>query len=103
MGPNVRCSLAADQGQPRVIAGGGVFTGDQEPRLELVTPNLTPDSATGRIARWSEHQFVARFRNGILIPQTVMPRTEFGRMSDGDLRAIPAVGFDPGPSLRPKQ
>jgi mono/diheme cytochrome c family protein len=92
------------------FAGGAVFAVDQDPRLELVTPNLTSDAATGRVGGWSEQQFVARFRAGVLIPQTVMPWTEFGRMSDDDLRAIyrylrtvPPVHLDQGPSLRPKR
>ena len=92
------------------FAGGAVFAVDKDPTLELVTPNLTSDPSTGRTGAWSEEQFITRFRAGALIPQTVMPWVEFGRMSDGDLRAIyryirsvPAVHIDQGPSLRKKE
>ena len=88
-------------------AGGWVFPLESDPTMELVTPNLTPDSATGRIAQWSEDRFVARLHAGAAIPQSIMPWTEFGRMTDTDLRAIyrflrtlPPVRNETGPSLR---
>jgi len=88
-------------------AGGWVVPVDGDPTLELVTPNLTPDTATGRIAQWNEDRFVARLRAGAMIPQSIMPWTEFGRMTDTDLRAIytflrslPPVRNETGPSLR---
>jgi hypothetical protein len=91
------------------FAGGLVSPAEGEPAMVVVTPNLTPDSATGRIAAWTEAQFIARFRMGKVMPQSNMPWTEFSRMTDGDLRAIyrhlhslPPVRHDPGPSLRPK-
>ena len=77
--------------------------------IELVPPNLTPDSRTGRIAAWSEDQFVARFRQGRVIPGSPMPWNAFARMSDDDLRAIyrylrtvPPVVHETGPSVRPR-
>jgi mono/diheme cytochrome c family protein len=70
------------------FAGGGVMPRETNPSHSFVTPNLTPDSATGHIYRWSEEQFVARFRAGRVYPDTHMPWTQFGRMSDTDLRAI---------------
>lgn len=92
------------------FAGGGVFPVESDPKLEVVTPNLTPDSATGRIAHWTEDEFVARFRKGKTIPQSIMPWSAFQRMTDVDLRAIyqylhqlPPVSSDPGPPLRRKK
>jgi cytochrome c553 len=73
-------------GEP--FAGGGEMVMDDDPTRMLVTPNLTPDSATGHIYQWSEDQFVARFRAGKLLPSSHMPWTSFARMSDTDLRAI---------------
>jgi mono/diheme cytochrome c family protein len=91
------------------LAGGSAFPVEGEPDLMVVPPNLTPDPKTGRIAAWTEDQFVARFRRGPLIPETPMPWKAFGRMTDDDLRAIyrylrtvVAVERDPGPSLRRK-
>lgn len=51
-------------------------------------PNLTPDPATGRIARWTEDDFVDRFRRGATFAETLMPWGAYRRMTDGDLRAI---------------
>ena len=92
------------------LAGGSPFDVDGKPDLELVPPNLTPEPKTGRIAAWSEDQFVARFRQGRLIPGTPMPWNAFARMTDDDLRSIyrylrtvTPVEHDPGPSLRNKK
>lgn len=62
------------------FAGGGDIEG-------YITPNLTPDSS-GRIARWSQQDFVNRFRKGRLVPGSPMPWNAFGRMSDTELKAI---------------
>jgi mono/diheme cytochrome c family protein len=87
-------------GTPEAVAG--------DPSRELAAPNLTPDSATGRITAWSEDAFVARFRAGRLIPESYMPWVFFARMTDDDLRAIyrylrslPPVHNETGPSIRP--
>jgi mono/diheme cytochrome c family protein len=92
------------------LAGGNPFEVTGQPDMEVVPPNLTPDPKTGRIAAWTEDQFVARFRQGPLIPGTAMPWNAFGRMTDDDLRSIyrylrtvTPVEHDPGPSLRRKQ
>jgi mono/diheme cytochrome c family protein len=70
------------------FSGGGVIPRETDPSQVYVTPNLTPDSATGHIYRWSEDQFVARFRAGRVFEDTHMPWAAFGKMSDTDLRAI---------------
>jgi len=51
-------------------------------------PNITSDPETGRLGKMNEDQFVARFRQGRLIPGSPMPWQAFARMSDDDLRAI---------------
>ena len=68
------------------LAGGGVMPINDS--TNLVTPNLTPHEKTGHIAKWTEEQFIARFRAGKVIKESHMPWLEFGRMSDTDLRAI---------------
>ena len=70
------------------LAGGWLRQSDSDPTVVLVTPNLTPDPETGRIAKWTEDVFVARFRAGKLIPQSDMPWAFYGRMTDDDLRAV---------------
>ena len=69
-------------------------------------PNITSDAETGRLGKMSEDQFVARFRQGRLIPGSPMPWQAFSRMSEEDLRAIyrylrsvPAVKRDVGPPV----
>jgi len=90
-----------------LFAGGTPEPLESDPTRELAPPNLTPDSATGRIARWTEDAFVARFRIPRVIPESIMPWEFFARMSDEDLRSIyrylrslPPVRHETGPSLR---
>ena len=54
----------------------------------VITPNLTPDDATGHIRGWSRDQFIKRFRAGTIIQQTHMPWGPFSQMSDNELKAI---------------
>jgi len=54
----------------------------------LVTPNLTPDPETGRMALWPQEVFIARFRAGKVIPGSPMPWGPYKRMTDLDLKAI---------------
>jgi mono/diheme cytochrome c family protein len=70
------------------FAGGRQLPDDDDPSRVFVTPNLTPDPATGRMASWSEEQFVARFRGGRVYPGSHMPWEAFAGMTDDDLRAI---------------
>lgn len=70
------------------FAGGMEMALDDDPSRGFVTPNLTPDPATGRISDWTEEQFVARFRAGPQFAESHMPWNAFRRMSDTDLRAI---------------
>jgi mono/diheme cytochrome c family protein len=54
----------------------------------LVSQNLTPDIETGRMADWTQEQFVKRFRIGRVIPGSPMPWGPFSRMSDTELIAL---------------
>jgi mono/diheme cytochrome c family protein len=90
-----------------MLAGGGPMESETEPPLMLVPPNLTPDSATGRMAGWTEAEFVARFREGERVRGSPMPWRAYAQMSDDDLRAIyrylrsvVAVAHDPVASSR---
>ncbi|ACT96469.1 c-type cytochrome [Dyadobacter fermentans] len=52
------------------------------------TPNLTPDPETGTIAQWSVTDFIKRFRQGALFPDSPMPWKSFGVLTDNDLKAL---------------
>jgi hypothetical protein len=70
------------------FAGGLKFESDIEKGAYTVTPNLTPDKATGRITGWSQEQFINRFRQKKIIPISDMPWDQFRNMSDDDIKAI---------------
>lgn len=91
------------------FAGGSVFEIEGDPEHILVTPNLTP-SKVGRIAGWTEEQFVGRFGAGTGMKQSHMPWRQYQRMSVTDLRALyrylrtlPPSEFDPGPVMQKKK
>ena len=67
------------------LAGGIEF--EEKGKPTLVSPNLTPDP-TGRIYKWSQVDFIRRFRMGKIIPYSHMPWESFGRMNDTELKAI---------------
>ncbi len=74
-------------GEP--FAGGLVMESIIDPeKISLLTPNLTPDAATGKLTGWTREQFVQRFRQGRIIPHSPMPWPSFSRMSDDELKAI---------------
>jgi mono/diheme cytochrome c family protein len=69
-------------------------------------PNITSDPETGRLGKMNEDQFVARFRQGRVLPGSPMPWQAFSKMNEEDLRAIykylktvPAVKRDMGPPV----
>lgn len=89
------------------FAGGLTMESETKDGLEFVTPNLTPDASTGRIAQWTADQFVTRIRAGRVHEGSPMPWESFARMSDDDLRSIfaylkslPAVANNTGQSVR---
>jgi mono/diheme cytochrome c family protein len=69
------------------FAGGMTVESHDEPGTTFVTPNLTPDPASGYLTAWSEDVFVARFRNAVATASP-MPWGQFRNMTDGDLRAL---------------
>ena len=85
-----------------------MFRSRVRPGYAYASPNLTPDSATGHIAKWSEEFFLQRFRAGLLIPDDPMPWGSLMRMRDGDIRALyrylqslPPVRRVNGPIVQP--
>jgi mono/diheme cytochrome c family protein len=91
-----------------MFSGGLAFKSRLHPKSMYVSPNLTPDPATGHIASWSEETFIGRFRLGPLTPDSPMPWGGFQRMTDTDLRALyrylrslPPVCHDVGPTVQP--
>jgi mono/diheme cytochrome c family protein len=70
------------------LGGGTEFESTIDPSKKYYPPNLTPDHATGKIAMWSEKDFIERFRKGRLVPDSPMPWGPFSRMGDVELKAI---------------
>jgi mono/diheme cytochrome c family protein len=70
------------------FAGGLKFESATEKGAYCVTPNLTPDKETGKIAGWTEEQFISRFRMKKIIAASDMPWDQFRKISDNDLKAI---------------
>lgn len=70
------------------FAGGHAFPSEEDPGTVFVSPNLTPDPATGLITGWSEERFMTRFRAGEVLEGSPMPWSAFSRMHDDDLRAL---------------
>ncbi len=88
------------------FGGATGFTESDDAERSWSPPNITSDPETGRLARMNEDQFVARFRQGRLLPGSPMPWQAFSRLADDDLRAIyrylktvPPVKNDVGPPM----
>ena len=82
------------------------FTETDDPTHSWSPPNITSDPETGRLGKMTEDQFVARFRQGRVIPGSPMPWQAFSRITEDDLRAIyrylksvPPVRRDNGPPV----
>jgi mono/diheme cytochrome c family protein len=82
------------------------FTETDDPTHSWAPPNITSDPETGRLGKMTEDQFVARFRQGRVLPGSPMPWQAFSKMNEEDLRAIyqylksvPAVKRDNGPVM----
>jgi mono/diheme cytochrome c family protein len=91
-----------------LFSGGLAFRSRLDPARMYVSPNLTPDPATGHLNGWSEEDFIQRFRSGLRIPDSPMPWGGFQRMTDTDLRALfrylqslPPIAHDVGPIVQP--
>jgi mono/diheme cytochrome c family protein len=90
------------------LAGGPVEPVHEDPSKMLVAPNLTPDKETGVLRSWSYELFHARFQQGKLIPQSIMPWGQFKHLDETELRAIwkylhsvKPVRKENGPSIQP--
>jgi mono/diheme cytochrome c family protein len=70
------------------LAGGKVEVLKEDPNKALFAPNITPDPQTGHIYNWSFEQFRNRFRQGKIIPQSIMPWGQFKHMNDTEVKAI---------------
>jgi mono/diheme cytochrome c family protein len=68
--------------------GGATLPDDLNPKRTWGAPNLTSDPTTGRLAKFSEDEFVARMRAGRAIPGSPMPWQGFKELHEDDLRAI---------------
>ena len=84
--------------------GGATMSDEVNLKRTWAPPNLTGDPTTGRLAKLSEEEFVARFRTGRVIPGSPMPWQGFQKLREDDLRAIyrylktvPPVVHDVGP------
>jgi mono/diheme cytochrome c family protein len=69
------------------LGGGFEFPSDVDPTMVFTPPNLTNDP-TGVTGRMSEDVFVARFRQGLVIRESIMPWKAFSTMHEDDIRAI---------------
>ena len=86
--------------------GATEFTEPSDPTHVWAPPNITSDPETGRLGKWTEDEFVARFRLGRIYPQSPMPWQALKRMDEDDVRAIyrylktvPPVHRDVGPPI----
>jgi mono/diheme cytochrome c family protein len=77
-----------------------------DPNHSWSPPNITSDKETGRLGIMTEDQFVARFRQGRVVPGSPMPWQAFSKLNEDDLRSIyrylktvPAVKRDNGPVM----
>jgi len=82
------------------------FTEPDDPAHSWSPPNITSDPETGKLGKMTEDQFVARFRQGRIIPGSPMPWQAFSRLDEDDLRSIyrylksvPPVRRDVGPPV----
>jgi mono/diheme cytochrome c family protein len=88
------------------FAGATDFKEPSDPEHLWAPPNITSDPETGRLGKWSEDEFVARFRLGRIYPKSPMPWQSLKHMNEDDLRAIyrylksvPPVHRDVGPPM----
>jgi len=88
------------------FGGSHLLEDDVDPSRIWAPPNITSDKETGKLGMMTEDQFVARLRQGRVIPNSPMPWQAFGRMSEDDLRSIyryltslPPVHNDVGPPM----
>jgi mono/diheme cytochrome c family protein len=100
-----RSRMTAALTGPR-FGGSTGFIETDDPGHSWSPPNITSDPETGKLGKMNEDQFVARFRQGRVIPGSPMPWQAFSRLPEEDLRAIyrylksvPPVKRDVGPPV----
>ena len=86
---------------------GGIMPDERNHKRTWLPPNITSEATTGRLAKFTEDEFVARFRAGRVIPESPMPWQVFRTMTDDDLRSVyrylktvPPVVRDMGPPFK---
>lgn len=111
----VRCHTPLDPAQGFKPVGPA-FSGASEADPDEFDPgtvnmpvNLTPDPKTGHTTGWSEDQFVARFKQGVLHRGSRMPWDNFKQLTEDDvrsvfryLRTLPPTEHQVGPGHRPE-
>lgn len=87
-------------------AGGFKMPSEINPDILVVSPNITSDPTTGRLAKMSENDFIQRFQKGKIIMESMMPWGQFKNLSELELKAIyrylqsiPPVANNTGPIL----
>jgi len=84
------CGGCHTERSPTGVFIGAPFAGGspmQEKGGSFTPPNLTTDSSS-RIFKWSEENFLARFRLGRVVKGSPMPWPSYKRMSDTELKAV---------------
>ena len=86
------CHITRDKNGMQVgadFAGGGIFPPNAFSKgYAFISPNLTPDKATGVTADWSQQTFVERFQGGRLHEGSPMPWGMYSRVHESDLKAL---------------
>jgi mono/diheme cytochrome c family protein len=67
---------------------GGHMVDDFNSKRTWSAPNLTNDPTSGRLARFTEDEFVARFKLGPVFPGSPMPWSHFKNIREDDVRAV---------------
>lgn len=87
-------------------AGGFKMPSEINPDILVVSPNITSDPTTGRLAKMTENDFIQRFRKGKMIMESMMPWGQYKNLSELELKAIyrylqsiPPVANNTGPIL----
>ncbi|MBV6425537.1 MAG: Alcohol dehydrogenase (quinone), cytochrome c subunit [Haliscomenobacter sp.] len=71
------------------FAGGAYFAPDNLTKgYSFVSPNLTPDPATGVLANWTQEEFISRFKSGRVHQRSPMPWEFVAKMDTVDLVAL---------------
>jgi hypothetical protein len=68
--------------------GGFKMPSEINPAVLVVSPNITSDPTTGRLANLSENDFIQRFHKGKIIKESMMPWGQYKNLSELELKAI---------------